>query len=168
MERVARVLVVAILTFTMYIVYTGSISTYDIVTGVIVAIAVGLLFSDLTVRNPKKLLCPTRWATLLVYALKYFFYYETIAHIDVIRRILHPRVPVNPAIVEAPFNADTDYAIAAVANSITNTPGTVVVDVDESRKVFYIHWIDAKTLDPVEVRKTVFEDFERYIKKVFD
>lgn len=168
MKRTARTLVVALLTFTTYIVYTGSILTYDIVTGVFVAVVVGLLFSNLTVKSPGKLLSPTRWLALMIYALKYFFYYETVAHIDVMRRILHPRVPVNPAIVEAPFQANTDYAITMIANSITNTPGTVVVDVDENRKVFYIHWIDAKTLNPVEVRKFVFEDFERYARKVFD
>lgn len=168
MAWTARALVVALLVFTVYIVYTGSVHAYDLITGGVVALATGILFSNLTVKNPGKVVNPARWLALVVYALKYFFYYETVAHVDVIRRILHPRTPVNPAIVEAPFSAVTDYAVTAVANSITNTPGTVVVEVDENRRVFYIHWIDAKTLDPQEVRKIVFEDFERYARKVFD
>ncbi|MEM4062124.1 MAG: Na+/H+ antiporter subunit E, partial [Desulfurococcaceae archaeon] len=76
--------------------------------------------------------------------------------------------PVNPAVVMAPFDVETDYALTTIANSITNTPGTVVVDVDEKRRVFYIHWIDAKTLDPLDVKKRVFEDFEKYAKRIFD
>lgn len=168
MRRVASVIVIALLVFTTYIVYTGSISFYDLVTGIIVAVIVGTLFSTITVKNPAKLANPIRWVYLLTYAFKYFIYYETLAHLDVIKRILHPRTPVNPAIVMAPFNVETDYGIATVANSVTNTPGTVVVEVDEVHKVFYIHWIDAKTLDPITVRKLVFEDFEKYAKKIFE
>lgn len=168
MKRLAGTIIVAVFAFVIYVVYTGSATGYDVVTGAIAAAISGLLFSGLVVRKPTKVLDPVRWAYLVKYALKYFTYYETLAHVDVIKRILHPKVPVNPAVVEAPFTAETDYAITAVANSITNTPGTIVIDLDEKRKVFYIHWIDATTVEPAEVRKIVFEDFERYAKKILD
>ena len=168
MRRVGSVLAVALLSFAIYIVYTGSISPYDLATGAIVALIVGALFSGITVKTPVKLINPARWGYLVLYAIKYFVYYETLAHLDVISRILHPKTPVNPAVVMAPFDVETDYALTTIANSITNTPGTVVVDVDEKRRVFYIHWIDAKTLDPLDVKKRVFEDFEKYAKRIFD
>jgi len=159
---------VAVFVFIMYIVYTGSISTYDLVTGALAGIVVAALFSGITIKNPAKVLNPIRWFYATAYAVKYFFYYETMAHVDVIKRILHPKVPVMPAIVEAPYTVTSDYAITAVACSITNTPGTVVVEVDEKRKVFYIHWIYAVTLEPMEAKKHIFEDFEKYAKKIFD
>ncbi|MEM2645765.1 MAG: Na+/H+ antiporter subunit E, partial [Desulfurococcaceae archaeon] len=60
------------------------------------------------------------------------------------------------------------YGITAVANSITNTPGTVVVDVDEERRCFYVHWIDVKAFEPEECHKMISETFEKYSKRVFD
>lgn len=166
--RVSGLVVTFLLAYATYILYTGSISLYDVVMGAVVALIAGILFSGITVKNPAKIANPVRLVYLLAYAIKYFLYYETLAHLDVIARILHPQTPVNPAIVKAPFHVKTDFGITAVANSITNTPGTVVVEVDEEEKVFYIHWIDAKTLEPTEVRRRIFEDFEKYVRKVFD
>jgi multicomponent Na+:H+ antiporter subunit E len=160
--------VVAVLAFFAYIVFSGSVSTYDLLTGVIVATATGVLFSSITLQNPWKTLSPRRWYYALRYAARYFTIDETKAHLDVIKRILHPKAPVNPAIVKVPFDVESDYAKTAIACSITNTPGTVVVEIDEEKKVFYIHWIDAKTLDPVKAREEISLIFEKYSKKIFD
>jgi multicomponent Na+:H+ antiporter subunit E len=167
-RRVFRGFVVFILAFTVYVVYTGSISGYDIVTGATVSAIIGALFSNIVIEKPLKVIDLRRWLYLLVYAALYFTYYEAKAHVDVTRRILHPKVPVNPAIIEAPYRVESDYAITTVANSITNTPGTVVVDVDTSKKTFYIHWISAKTLDPLEARREIFEAFEKHVKRIFE
>ncbi len=168
MRGVLRGLFIFLLAFIIYVIYTGSISSYDIITGVMVAAISGTLFSNIVIRNPLKILDLRRWLYLIAYAVIYFTYYETRAHLDVIKRILHPKIPVNPAIVEAPFDLETDYAITTVANSITNTPGTVVVEIDVSKKIYYIHWIDAKTLDPDGVKKEVFESFEKFARKIFE
>lgn len=166
--KVASALVVAILAFITYIVFTGSASTYDLVTGIVVAAIVGMLFANITISNVGKVLQPLRWLYLFAYALRYFIIDETKAHVDVIKRILHPKVPVNPAVVEVPYELETDYAITATANSITNTPGTVVVDIDQGKKAFYVHWIDAKALEPAGARGNISAVFEKFAKKVFD
>ncbi|MEM4503101.1 MAG: Na+/H+ antiporter subunit E, partial [Ignisphaera sp.] len=109
-----------------------------------------------------------RWVWLFAYTLHYFFIDEVKAHIDVIKRIIHPKMPINPGIVKVPINVSTDYALTAVANSITNTPGTVVVDVDKEKGYLYIHWIDVKTIEPNEAWKQISQVFEKFAKKVFD
>ncbi|MEM2024961.1 MAG: Na+/H+ antiporter subunit E [Desulfurococcaceae archaeon] len=152
----------------IYIVFSGSYSIYDLATGLITAVFVGILFSNITLKDASKPLNPRRWYYLLRYALRYFIVDETKAHVDVIKRILHPKAPVNPAIVKVPFNVQTDYAKTAVACSICNTPGTIVVEVDESEKVFYVHWIDAKTLEPTQAREQISRVFEEYSGKIFD
>ncbi|MGB9827831.1 Na+/H+ antiporter subunit E [Thermosphaera chiliense] len=166
--KIVNGLVVALIAFITYIVFSGSITTYDIITGVIVSLVTGFIFSTITLSNPRKALNPKRWALFVIYALRYLIIDETKAHVDVIKRILHPKTPVNPAIVKVPFNVSTDYAITAIANSITNTPGTVVVDVDEKGKVFYVHWIDAKTLEPEKAREAISSVFEKYAGNMFD
>ncbi|MEM4717978.1 MAG: Na+/H+ antiporter subunit E [Desulfurococcaceae archaeon] len=168
MNRFSNALVVGVLVFIVYIVFTGNITSYDLITGAVVAIIVGLLFNAITVTNPRKSINPLRWYYTLRYALRYFIVDETKAHVDVIKRILHPKTPVNPAIVKVPYYVDTDYAKTAIACSITNTPGTVVVDIDENQKLFYIHWIDAKTLDPDKARDHISRVFEEYSRKIFE
>ncbi|RLG83566.1 MAG: cation:proton antiporter [Thermoprotei archaeon] len=168
MKRIIRSIGPIILVFLTYIVFTGSVSLYDIITGAIVSVIVGLLVGNIVVENPRKLLQPIRFLWLLAYAVYYFFVAEVKAHSDVIYRILHPKMPLNPAIVRIPYRVETDYAMTTIANSITNTPGTVVVDIDPKRKVFYVHWINARTLDPEQARKHVSETFEKYAKRIFD
>jgi len=168
MARVLNTIIVAVLAFLVYIVFSGSVSFYDLTTGLIVAVIVGLMFSNITLQNPNKVLNPVRWYYVLRYALRYFIIDETKAHLDVIKRILHPKAPVNPAIVKVPFYVESDYAKTAIACSITNTPGTVVVEIDENEKVFYVHWIDAKTLEPEKAREEISLVFEKYSKKIFD
>ncbi len=166
--RALSILVVAVLSFIIYIVFSGSISWYDIVSGIVVALIVSGFLSSFTLKNPLKTLNPVRWAWLIAYAIYYFFVAEVKSHLDVMYRILHPRTPVKPGIVKVPYRVETDYAITAVANSITNTPGTVVVDIDTNEKNFYVHWINVKTLDPEGARKSISERFEYFAHKVFD
>lgn len=166
--RLYRSIGPAILSFITYIVFSGSLSTYDVVTGIIVSLTVGYMVANITIANPKKLLELGRLVWLLLYAIYYFFIAEVRAHIDVIGRILHPRMPINPGIVRVPYHVETDYAMTAIANSITNTPGTVVVDVDTKRKIFYVHWINVISVKPEVAFKSISEAYEKYAKKVFD
>lgn len=166
--KAIKVLVTWILALATYIVFTGSTSTYSIVTGIVVALVIAFFMADILVENPLKVFNPIRWLWLNAYALYYFFIAEVRAHLDVMYRILHPSMPVKPAIVEVPYSVNTNYAITAIANSITNTPGTVVVDIDEKNKKYYVHWIYAKSIDPLECRKAISSVFEKYVSKIFE
>lgn len=91
---------------------------------------------------------------------------EVRAHLDVMRRILHPRMPINPGIVKIPYEVVSDYAMLTIANSITNTPGTVVVDVFPEEKAFYVHWINAVVTEPEKARESVSRIFEKFAKRI--
>jgi multicomponent Na+:H+ antiporter subunit E len=167
-NRLGRAIPVSILIFIVYIVFTGSITLYDIITGILISIVVGVIVANIVISNPYKPFDPRRWAWFLLYTFYYFFVAEIKAHIDVIKRILDPRMPINPGIVKIPVKVNSDYAITAVANSITNTPGTVVVEVDEKNKYFYVHWIDVKTVDVEGAYMEISHSFERFSSKLFD
>jgi len=162
-----RVFVVAGFVFMIYVVFTGALTLVDLIVGFSTAIVVGVLSSDLVVKNSSKAFELRRWVYLLFYTLKYLTVYEFKAHLDVVKRILSPKLPVNPAIVRVPYEVDDEYAVTTIANSITNTPGTVVVDIDVVRKVMYVHWIDAKAVEDFKAREYISEDFEKYATKIF-
>lgn len=64
--------------------------------------------------------------------ISYFFFYIkdiTLANIDVAYRVLHPKMPIDPRIIEYETRLKSDFGITVVANSITITPGTVTVDI---------------------------------------
>lgn len=56
---------------------------------------------------------------------------------DVSKRILHPRLPISPALVEFRPSQKTDVGLVIHANSITLTPGTISVEVEHGR--FLVH-----------------------------
>ncbi len=166
--RLVKALPLMLLSFIVYIVFTGSVRLYDIVTGVIVAAVIGLITANVVVSNPLKAYSISRLRWLIQYVFHYFLVSEVKAHLDVIKRALSPRMPINPGIVRVPYRVVSDYAEALVACSITNTPGTVVVDLDKDKRMFYVHWIDVKTVDPEKARLEISSLFEKYAKNIFD
>ena len=166
-RRVISIISLAIPLVVLYLLYTGVINYFEALLGIIVSIIVGILFADIVVKSPKKLYDPIRWIYGLIYAFLYFTIIEAKAHLQVLSLIFRPS-NVRPAIVRIPYSVETDYAVTAIANSITNTPGTVVIDVDEKRKVMYVHWIKAVELEDDMARKHVSSVFEKYARKIFD
>ncbi|WP_367183018.1 Na+/H+ antiporter subunit E [Thermococcus sp.] len=149
-----------------YLFYTGSATEYDIVTGSIVALIVSLIVGHWIVKDELKFFSPRRWAYAVFFALRYFLIEETKTHIDVAKRVF--TLKANPGIVRIPLEVESDYGKVLVANSITNTPGTVVVDISDDGKWLYVHWIDVSTLDEKEVKENIVAYFEEYARKIFD
>ena len=71
-----------------------------------------------------------------------FLYAMARANIDVAYRVLTGRI--NPGIVKISPNLKNDMALTILANSITLTPGTLSVDVDEESNDLYVHWINVQ------------------------
>jgi multicomponent Na+:H+ antiporter subunit E len=100
----------------------------------------------------------------LLYLLTFLFEVLT-ANIDVARRVLSPRLPIEPDVLVIPLRVETDLAITTIANSITLTPGTLTMDYDESRNALFVHAIDASDREAVvEPIRT----WESYALVIFD
>lgn len=54
------------------------------------------------------------------------------ANLDVARRVLSPRLPISPRVVDVKTSQKTDVGRVTFANSITLTPGTVSLEVSEN------------------------------------
>ena len=157
-------LVIALLVFLIYVLFAGSLSAYTLTTGLIVALVLGFTTSRYLVKNEYKLLSPRRLAYLVYYFLKYITVIEIKAHLDVVKRIF--TMDIKPGIVKIPVHVKSSYGRLLVASSITNTPGTVVVD--ERDGYFYVNWIYVKTGEPELARRDISEEFEKYAVKIFD
>lgn len=67
-----------------------------------------------------------------------------LANLDVLRRIWHPCLPIQPDMSGIPYSTKTAIATTIYANSITLTPGTVTVNVDEHEILIHSLTLEAK------------------------
>lgn len=66
-----------------------------------------------------------------------------LSNLHVAYLVLHPRLPVDPTLVEFKTSLHSETAQVLLAQSITLTPGTVTVDVSDGR--FIVHCLSAKS-----------------------
>lgn len=79
-------------------------------------------------------------------------------------RIIKPNPGLRPGIVRVPLDAQGDMEISTVANLITLSPGSAVLDIEADGSALYVHVMD---LDDVEAyRRSIKEGFERRVIEV--
>ncbi|HSV30860.1 MAG TPA: Na+/H+ antiporter subunit E [Atribacteraceae bacterium] len=87
------------------------------------------------------------------------------ANLDVALLVLKPRLVIKPGFVRIKTTLQEDSSIALLANSITLTPGTLTVDVDQSRKLIYIHCIVVQPADLDESTSAIGKSFNTILQK---
>ncbi|MCS7110800.1 MAG: Na+/H+ antiporter subunit E [Ignisphaera sp.] len=168
MKRLLRAFSIILFSFLLYLVYSGSMRLYDIVTGIAVSLAIGIIMAPIVVENWRKSLDIYRLLYLIKYIIVYFFIYEVKSHLNVIKLGLSPSMPIRPGVVRVPICSKSGYALTLLSLSITNTPGTVVVDIDEDKSTLYVNWIYVTTVESEKVYREVVGEFDVYAKKIFD
>ncbi|OYT28488.1 cation:proton antiporter [Thermoplasmatales archaeon ex4572_165] len=130
----------------------GLWSIEELLFGLILSLIAGFISHATFFKNDTRMLNPVRWIIFLVYLIGPFFIALAKANFDVAYRVFTGKI--NPGIVKISPDLKTDLGVTMLANSITLTPGTLTVDVDEESKDMYIHWINVdknmlnkKTLD---------------------
>ncbi len=122
-------------------------SHYEIFAGVIIALIVAAFASKVLFQKKSyRLLNPSKWVLFLCYFFGPFLHALIKANIDVAYRVITNKI--NPGIVKISPQLKSDAAITMLANSITLTPGTLSVDIDEDSNDLYIHWINVTNLKP--------------------
>ncbi len=67
-----------------------------------------------------------------------------VSNIDVAYRVLNPKMPINGGMIEYKTGLRSPTAMTILANSITLTPGTLVVECRESDGKMLIHCLNMK------------------------
>ena len=153
-----KFLITTVVAYAVYLLLTigsGTValwSTAELVIGAVLAVAVGALLRNRFLGTDLRMLNPRRWFTFLVYLFPFFFAMAK-ANIDVAYRVITGRI--NPAIVKINPKLKNDLSVTILANSITLTPGTLSVDVDQKTNELYVHWINIKP----EVLKDMPRDY---------
>ena len=159
-------LITFIVSMIVWVLLTG-FDWQHLVTGVVVCLLVAITMGSMFTEHPAKFTGWKRYAWFLWYLL--VFGWECIkANIDVAIMVMDPKLPINPGIVKVKTILKTETAITFLANSITLTPGTFVVDLDKDKGFLYIHWLNVKTQDIDEATEIIVKPFEKILKEVFE
>ena len=167
-------IVTTILCFITYLLLTTGSGTdlwiwsyEEIILGIIFSAIGGIIARKILVKKDFRMANPVRWITFIVYVIGPFFAGVIKANLDVAYRVITGKI--NPGIVKVSPDLKTDLGITMLANSITLTPGTLSVDIDEDKNDLYIHWINVKDealkKKPVDC-KYVCGGFEKWIRRI--
>jgi len=117
-------------------------SREELIIGAVLSIIVGAITRNMFFKGNLRMLNPKRWVLFIIYIFGPFLWGMAKANIDVAYRVITGRI--NPGIVRISPNLKTDLGITMLANSITLTPGTLSVEIDEDTNDLYVHWINVK------------------------
>jgi multicomponent Na+:H+ antiporter subunit E len=165
--KVLSYIAVYALVYGFYVVFAGATTAFSLVLGAVGSLLVSVIVKPMIISRE---LVPAD-IKKLGYLIYYYIYYmavaEVKAHLEIARIVLSRKLRIAPAIVEVPYHVSTSYGMTLIAGSITNTPGTVVVQVDTGKKVLYIHWLVATTFEPEKARESISADFEKFAQRIF-
>lgn len=166
--RITKFISTFVLLWVTWIVLTQSFKLQEVLVGAAASGVVAMLSHRVLLlgRGEGESFSLDSWIAAPIYGLVYI-YCEIKAHAEVIYLILHPQMPINPGVVKVTTELKSDFGITALANSITMTPGTLTVDIDEEESAVFVHWINVRTTDRHEVTKQIAGQFESYLRRIF-
>ena len=152
-----------IVLLTVYLLLAGFMVD-ELIVGILVSLIVTIIIAKyVNYQIDYKL--PYRLLVFVFVYLPLFIWKLVLANIDVARRVLSPKIPLNPGFVKIPTDLKGDFAKLTLANSITLTPGTLSIDVENEH--IYVHTVDVKGKDEAENKKNISSACEKVLEVIF-
>lgn len=142
-----RIAQASILIFVFWLVLAAPLTASDLAWGLLVAVLVGgwAAASLWALDSPGTGL--RRLAGIFYYTLELLRSIVPAA-VQVTRMIMQPKMPLEPVVIRHRMSARDELSRVALANSITLTPGTHCVDIEDD--VLVIHCLEPHFADPVQ------------------
>jgi len=155
--RIART---AVVLFAFWIAITGTLDPVELAVGATLSIALGTWATRFLWVSDAPVLTLRQTGRFLFY-LGYLIKSIVIAAIGVAEVVLESHMPIEPVVVTHRTSFTRLVSRVAFANSITLTPGTLTVDMDEN--TFLIHCLHERFADDI-----ASGELERRISRVFE
>jgi multicomponent K+:H+ antiporter subunit E len=92
-----------------------------------------------------------------------------VANLQVAAIIIGPLSRLRPAFVRVPLELRTDFAVTVLASTVTLTPGTVSVEIEDDGsggRTLVVHAL--RCLDPAEMVLTIKQRYERRLLEILE
>ncbi len=156
------------ITFTVlavaWFLFSGSLAPTYIAAGLLGALGIGLLSYDVFIEDyeaARRAVIP-RFLPALLYPLRLTLAMYA-SSFRVLRAVIDGRV--SPRVVHFRSKLRSDLARVVLAHSITFTPGTITLDLDEDHYV--VHWLFATTRHSGRAGEEVKGDLERAVGRIW-
>jgi len=148
----------------IWLIANGTLATDTVLTGVVITAAIALVFAAYS-----RVYSVIRWSPRVIYNYLLYlgvFLHELVkANLNVMRIVFSRHIDIHPGIVEIKTSLQSPIGRLALANSITLTPGTLVVDMRGDS--LFIHWINVAATDPAAATQEIAGRFEKYLKVIY-
>jgi multicomponent Na+:H+ antiporter subunit E len=164
MTKFKNGLVLLLVLLVFWVLINNSFQAEILLPGIIISLVIAIIGAQkLRIFNGLKL-TPKALVFTLVYIIV-FLKELIVSNIDVAFRVVSPKLPINPGIVQAKTKLQSPMARMILANSITLTPGTFTVEMKED--TLFIHCLNIKSENTEEVTNKVVRKFEKYLEVMY-
>ena len=148
--------------FTLWIiwVFIAGFDVMEVILGGVVSLILALIIS--------KYVSYSFGFSIIIKAIKFIFIYIPVfiyklvlANLDMAYRVLSPKLPINPGFVKVPTSIKNDFGKLILANSITLTPGTLSLDVEDDHVL--VHWVNVKWDNDKAHQEKISKEFENIL-----
>jgi multicomponent Na+:H+ antiporter subunit E len=161
LEKFITVVLVAVVLVLFYMAWTHVTDAGNLM----IIGGMALVVSALFVRTGKFPRITLKKIAYSIAYIGYLFVAIVRSNLDVARRVIQPKIPINPGIVVVKTRLKSPIGRMILANSITLTPGTLSVDVKGDH--YYIHWIDVTDMEEEGATEKIVAGFEKYLEVIF-
>ena len=116
-----------LLMFVFWIALSGFFDAFHIVSGIVYSAIVAWLSHDLLVPSGTDLRVEAGRVFRFLLYLPWLLKEILLANLSVAYRVLHPKLPIDPKLIEVKTDLKTDLGLVTFAHSVTLTPGTVTI-----------------------------------------
>jgi multicomponent Na+:H+ antiporter subunit E len=147
----------------VWILLWGTVSAANILSGLAIALLITLLLPLPTVPIEGKL-HPLSLLRLGVTV----FYYLALSSVQVAWLAVKPGPPPLSAVLRAHVAVKSDLVLALAVNIINLIPGSIVLEIDQSRRMLYVHVIDVGSERAVSRFYSQIAEVERLLVSTFE
>jgi len=162
--KIVRILVTTGYLIIGWLVFTWNLSFFSLLIGFLFSFIIALFTYNIFIEKEevaRRALIP-RISLLLIYSLVLIFKIY-LASFKMVPAVLTKKI--DPRIVHFRTRLKSDSARVALANSITLTPGTLTLDLNNDHLI--VHWLNAKTIHSHYAGKLIKGHFEIWLKKIW-
>jgi len=162
--KIVRIVLTTLYLMAGWLLFTGDLSLSSLLIGLIFSFLIALLTYSLFFHEKeahKRSLLPRVYLLGLYLLVMIFKMY--VASFKVLFSII--RGEINPRVVHFRTRLKSDLARVILANSITLTPGTISLHLDDDHLI--VHWLNAKTRHSKYAGELIKEQFEKLLKRIF-
>ena len=162
--KLIRFFLTALFLYLVWLLFTSSLETYSLIFGAIGSVIIAGITYPIFIAyhqaNPKYIFPNLFHMTLYIFILIYFLYTSSAI---MLKAVFTGKV--SPRIVHFRTRLKSDIARMVLANSITITPGTITLDLNDDHLT--VHWLFCDTSHAKAAGEQVKGRMERFIGNIW-